>query len=65
MKITGQSGVKKIEWLVDDKVSGTTGGDEYHFMWPMSRGPHLARARVWQDEGEEPLETPVVQFVVK
>ena len=65
MKITGQPGVKKIEWLVDDKVSGTTAGDEYHFMWPMSRGPHLARARVWQDEGEEPLETPVVQFVVK
>lgn len=65
MKIAGQWSAKKIEWLVDGEVAGITGENQAHYMWPLSRGTHLALARVWQEGGENPVETPTVQFVVK
>jgi penicillin-binding protein 1C len=55
----------KIEWIVDGKVAGTTGADARQYLWPVSRGIHLAKARVWQKEEDEPSETPEVRFVVK
>ncbi len=65
LKISGHDFAKRIEWLVDGKVYGITRENERHCMWSLSRGTHQVRARVWQGEGESPLETPVVQFVVK
>lgn len=65
MKIAGQGRAKRIEWLIDGKVSGTTTDIDSHYMWPLSRGTHLAQVRVWQEGRENPLETSVVQFVVK
>lgn len=55
----------KVEWIVDGKTAGTTGPNECEFLWPLSRGDHLAKARIWLPDVEEPLETPLVNFQVK
>jgi penicillin-binding protein 1C len=55
----------KIEWIVDGKVAGTTGVDARQYLWPVSKGIHLAKARVWRNGEDGPSETPEVRFVVK
>jgi penicillin-binding protein 1C len=65
LRISDQGWAKKIEWFVDDRLAGTTGDHRRQFMWPLSRGTHLAQARVWPGEGGRPLTTPVVRFVVE
>lgn len=56
----------KVEWIVDGKTAGITGAGKNKFLWPLVRGRHSARARVWQSsEASEPVETPVVPFFVK
>ncbi len=64
LKIAGHEPARRIEWLIDGKVAGITGKSDSHFMWPLVRGSHLVRARVWREEGKGPLETPAVPFVV-
>ncbi len=65
MKISGGYGAKRVEWYVDGRLAGISGENEDHFMWPLTRGSHLAQAFVWQGQGEPPLETAKVRFVVK
>ena len=65
LKISGQPNAERIEWLVDGTVAGVTGGDQGHFMWPVTPGIHLAQARIWPGEGKRSLITPAVRFVVK
>ena len=57
--------VERIEWFVDGKMVGDTGPGKYRFLWKLSRGPHLARARVWERGLDDPRETPEVPFLVK
>jgi penicillin-binding protein 1C len=58
--------VRRVEWLVDGRLAGTTARQTHHFLWPLSRGAHTAQARVWHDDAQlEPIETPPVEFVVK
>jgi penicillin-binding protein 1C len=56
-----------IEWVVDDKVIGTTTAHTRHFLWYLSRGAHIAQARVRpsQAEAQSLLKTPAVEFYVK
>lgn len=54
-----------IEWLVDDEVIGTTPVDQTKFLWNLERGTHTAQAKLWLANTETPLETPMVEFVVK
>lgn len=65
MKIVGDHAGKRVEWLVDGQLVGITREDEDRFMWPLTRGSHLAQARIWQGPEEGPLETEEVRFVVK
>lgn len=65
MRLAGHDPVKRTEWLVDGRLAGTTGENESHFMWPLTRGTHLARARVWPADTGSSVETPPVQFIVK
>lgn len=65
LKISDQGPAKKIEWFVDDRLAGITGEQQRQFMWPLSRGIHLARARVWPGDGNTFLTTPTVRFVVQ
>ena len=64
-RISGPTGVEKVQWMVDGEISGVTGPKEQHFLWPLSKGVHFAQARVWKSQGEEPFETPPVKFIVK
>ncbi len=64
LKLAGNVRARMTEWLVDGEIAGTTGENIDQFLWPLSKGVHLAQARVWQD-GAEPLLTPAVRFVVK
>jgi penicillin-binding protein 1C len=56
-----------IEWVVDDQVIGTTSAKIRYFLWYLSRGAHIAQARVQQKEklSESVLTTPAVEFYVK
>ncbi len=54
-----------IEWLIDGKVIGNTPAEVRQFLWPLKRGTHIAQARVWMLEGDEPLQTERVRFYVK
>jgi penicillin-binding protein 1C len=64
LKFAGNIRARKTEWLIDRELAGSTGENIDQFLWPLSKGMHLAQARVWQD-GAEPLLTPAVPFVVK
>lgn len=55
----------RIEWLVDGEVIGATGPGVCRFAWPLSRGAHLARARVWRADASGAEETPEVRFTVE
>jgi penicillin-binding protein 1C len=56
---------RKIEWLMDGIVIGTTDNRVNRFLWHLSRGRHYAAAKVWLEDRDEPVETPRVKFVVK
>jgi penicillin-binding protein 1C len=53
----------RVDWLVDGHLVGSTARST--FLWPLVRGSHTVQARVWQAEHIEPVDTPVVEFVVK
>jgi penicillin-binding protein 1C len=53
----------RVDWLVDGRRVGSTARST--FLWPLVRGSHTVQARVWQVEHVEPVDTPVVEFVVK
>jgi len=63
MKISGGNAANRVEWHVDGQLAGIAEKGEDHFMWPLSRGSHLAQARVRQ--GDALFDTPEVRFVVK
>jgi penicillin-binding protein 1C len=52
-----------ISWYVDGKPAATTRTGS--FMWPLSRGSHLAMAKIWPEDLKTPIETASVGFVVK
>jgi penicillin-binding protein 1C len=56
---------RKIEWLMDGKVIGATENGMNRFLWQLSRGSHVAAAKVWLEDRDGPVETARVRFVVK
>jgi hypothetical protein len=50
---------------MDGIVIGTTENGVNRFLWKLSRGSHVAAAKVWLEERDGPVETPRVKFVVK
>lgn len=55
--------VSRVEWIVNGGIVAETDGPKY--LWPVKRGIHLARARVWRPGESEPVETAEVRFTVK
>jgi penicillin-binding protein 1C len=51
-----------VNWYVDGKSAATTTGT---YLWPLSKGPHRAMAKVWTADSESPVETASVKFMVK
>jgi penicillin-binding protein 1C len=54
----------KIEWLINDKVIGTSSAKERKFLWNLELGTHTAQAKIWSDS-DAPLTTASVRFYVK
>ena len=56
---------EKVEWIVDGQVVASSPSSQREFLWPVAKGHHAARARVWIMHTNQPVLTPVVNFVVK
>jgi penicillin-binding protein 1C len=54
-----------IEWLVDDTVIGMTSAQVRQHLWYLSRGAHIAQARIRHHDTELLSTTPAVEFYVK
>ncbi len=65
MELASDRPPRQVDWFVDDSQIGVTRGDDHRMPWPLSRGEHVARARVWFDDAAEPVETSQVRFLVK
>jgi penicillin-binding protein 1C len=52
-----------VDWYIDDILIGTTSVGEY--VWPMRRGTHVIRARIWLNNQRHPVATPPVKLTVK
>lgn len=65
LQLPRQIPITRVEWLVDGQVVGSTGRNVRQFPWPLSRGPHMAQARVWPAAEIDPVLTPQVEFIVK
>ncbi|ALG68413.1 transglycosylase domain-containing protein [Beggiatoa leptomitoformis] len=55
----------QIDWLVNGEVVGTSAVTTPRYLWQVQRGTFVAQARLWTNEGDNPLETPAVTFYVK
>jgi penicillin-binding protein 1C len=55
----------RVEWWIDDELFAESSEEDGRSLWPPSRGRHVARARVWKSEEEEPTWTDSVGFRVK
>jgi penicillin-binding protein 1C len=60
---TGVPASAKVALYVDRKRVATISGN--HYLWPMQRGRHTARARLFTGGNEKGPETPTVRFWVK
>jgi len=52
-----------VDWYVDDRLVGSTSRGEY--LWPLQRGVHSVRARIWPVNSGYVKETAKVSFIVK
>nr|XP_061811047.1 penicillin-binding protein 1A-like [Nerophis lumbriciformis] len=64
LRLADSAGVRRVEWIVDGRVASVTRG-EGEYLWPVERGSHSARARVWLVGQTEPRETQQVNFYVR
>ena len=52
-----------VEWYVDGRHTATTPSG--NFLWPLTKGPHRAMARVRTTDHKSAMETGMVNFMVK
>lgn len=55
--------VTRVQWQVNGRPAGESAGSR--FVWPLQRGEHRLRARVWQAGSDRPVETEEVPFTVR
>jgi penicillin-binding protein 1C len=56
---------RRVVWFVDGRARASTGTGAHEYLWPLSRGTHVAHARIWLANGKTPVDTPGVRFYVK
>ncbi len=64
LRLADSAGVRQVDWIVDGRIASVTRG-ESEYLWPLERGSHSARARVWLRSGGQPQETAQVNFHVR
>ncbi len=62
-KLPNAAGASRVEWVLDGKKAGET--DVTRFLWPLSRGTHRVKAKVWREGRGDVVETREVSFTVK
>jgi penicillin-binding protein 1C len=55
----------RVEWWIDDEPFAESTEEDGRSLWPPSRGRHVAKARVWKSEADDPTWTEPVGFRVK
>ncbi len=55
----------RVEWWIDDQWFAESREEHGRSLWPPSRGRHVAKARVWSSEENDPSWTDSVGFRVK
>ena len=55
----------RVEWWIDDEPFAESTQERGRSLWPPSRGRHVAKARVWKSDADEPTWTDPVAFRVK
>lgn len=65
LKIPEHIKTARTSWILDGEVIGQTGEGRYEFLWGLSRGAHVVRAKIWSEKEGEPVQTPEVVFTVK
>ena len=55
----------RVEWWIDDEPFAESTEEHGRSLWPPSRGRHVAKARVWESEADDPRWTDPVGFRVK
>jgi penicillin-binding protein 1C len=56
---------RRVVWIVDGRARARTGSGTHEYLWPLSRGTHVAHARIWLADDKTPVDTPKVRFYVK
>jgi penicillin-binding protein 1C len=65
LEVEGLPSGSRVEWWVDDQPFAESTAERGRSLWPPSRGRHVARARVWIADGEDPKWTDPVGFRVR
>jgi penicillin-binding protein 1C len=55
----------RVEWWIDDAPFAESSQEDGRTLWPLSRGRHVAKARVFSPEASEATWTEPVAFRVK
>ena len=54
--------VQQVQWIMDNEMIAIT--EQSYFSWHLSRGEHAVKAKVWLQNQQNSIETPVVYFYV-
>jgi penicillin-binding protein 1C len=65
LEVEGLPSGSRVEWWVDDEPFAESTAQRGRALWPLSRGRHVARARVWVAEDEDPKWTDPIGFRVR
>jgi penicillin-binding protein 1C len=57
------SAIQKVQWLLNGRLIAQTAAPT--LLWPLQRGGHTLRARVWSSRQAGPVESQMVHFMVK
>jgi penicillin-binding protein 1C len=65
LEVEGLPSASRVEWWVDEELFAESTADRGRSLWPLTRGRHVARARVWVAAGGDPKWTDPVGFRVR
>ena len=54
-----------VEWWIDESPFAESKEEDGRALWPLTRGRHVAKARVWEPDGSEARWTESVRFHVR
>jgi penicillin-binding protein 1C len=62
-QLTDDKDILKVEWFLNDQITATTHSPNH--LWPLERGRHRLKARIWLSRHAYPVNSQEVGFTVK